>query len=191
MQLAASLGKWITTQGAVGGGVTCAPWQNTGKQPTMCDSCSIAGCQGRHPITTEACAAASRAVIAQAQALDAANLTFQLFSQGGAWWEFRADHPQGRGDLSNATIHRAAFEAEVALFQIARGRSALLQWHDYSFTETSKFPWDATVLSKDYGTPLSAPREVSPGLFEREWSRGTVRLNCSALAQAANVAAGQ
>ena len=188
VQLAASLGKWITTQGAVGGAVTCAPWQNTGLQPTMCDSCNIAGCQGRHPITAQACAAASRKVIAQARALAAANLTFQLFSQGGAWWEFRDQHPEGKGDLSNATINRAAFEAQVALFQIARGRSALLQWHDYSFTETSKFPWDATVLKKDYGTPVGGPEEVAPGVFQREWSSGLVRLNCSDFARV--VAAG-
>ena len=125
-------------------------------------------------------------MIAHAQALTGANLTFQLFSQGGAWWEFRNEHPEGNsGNISNATIHVAAFEAEVSLFQIARGPSALLQWHDYSFTETSKFPWDAAVLGRDYGTPVAPPKEVAPGVFEREWSNGLVRLNCTAFAQAA------
>ena len=127
------------------------------------------------PITVEACTLASREVIRAAQLLDATNHTFQLFSQGGVWWDFRSPKT-----LDNVTVNEVAFEAEISLFQIARGRSALLQWHDWSFTESKRFIW-SPALDIDYGEPLGPGIETHPGVFTREFSRaGAVTLNCSA-----------
>ena len=90
--------------------------------------------------------------------------TFQLFSQGGGWWDFPGPPPRGRGSVDNVTVNPVSFAAQIALFQIARGRSALFQWHDWSFTETRRFIW-SPELDLDYGQPLEQGKEVSEGSF--------------------------
>ena len=178
LALAQSLGKFITTQGAVVGAVTIAPWQSTGREPKMCGAGGLGGCRQMSPITVAACANASRRVLQLAQTLDATGHTFQLFSQGGVWWDFPGAPPRGRGSIDNVTVNPVSFAAQIALFQIARGRSALLQWHDWSFTETRRFIWSPD-LDLDYGHPLESGKEVSEGVFQRKWSKRTVTLNCS------------
>ena len=186
-RLAKTLGKLVTTQGAVAGAATAAPWTSTGLQPTMCESGSLLGCKsggrnGGKPITVEACTNASRRVMAIAKALDSSGHTFQFWSQGGDWWEFPGPPPKGRGSIADVTVNRPAFDAQIALFQIARGRSALLQWHDWSFTESKDFIWSPS-LDLDYGVPVGEGKEVSEGVFERQWSKRTVVLNCSAFVE--------
>lgn len=181
--LAQSLGKFITTQGAVFGAVTIAPWQSTGREPKMCGAGGLAGCKEMSPITVAACTNASRRVLQLAQTLDATNHTFQLFNQGGEWWEFPGAPPRGRGSIDNVTVNPVSFAAQIALFQIARGRSALLQWHDWSFTETRRFIWSPD-LDLDYGHPLEPGKEASEGVFQRKWSKRTVTLNCSDFVEA-------
>jgi hypothetical protein len=183
LSLAKSLGKFITTQGAVSGGVTVAPWQSTGTEPQMCGSGGLAGCKEMTAITVSACINASRRVLQHAQALDASNNTFQFWNQGGGWWDFPGPPPRGRGSIDNVTVNNHSFAAQIALFQIARGRSALLQWHDWSFTESHRFIWSPD-LDLDYGSPLGVGREVSEGVFQRQWSKRTVTLNCSAFVEA-------
>ena len=46
----------------------------------------------------------------------------------------------------------------MAAFQIARPVNAVLEWHDWSFTETRHFPWVDAVMARDYG---AAPRGAS------------------------------
>eukprot|EP01047_Picozoa_sp_COSAG01_P076298 COSAG01_NODE_13350_length_1597_cov_1.222964_2_plen_115_part_00 len=98
------------------------------------------------------------------------------------WWDFPGPAPKGRGNLSDVLVNKAAFDAQISLFQIARGRSALLQWHDWSFTESKDYIW-SELLNVDYGTPLELGREVSPGFFSRRWSKTMVTLNCSAFVE--------
>ena len=33
-----------------------------------------------------------------------------------------------------------------------------------------------------YGTPVAEPKEVAPGVFEREWPNGLVRFDCTTFA---------
>ena len=193
VKLAQSLGKFVTTQGAVYGAVTIAPWQSTGREPKMCGAGGLAGCREMAPITVAACTNASRRVLQLAQTLDATNHTFQLFSQGGGWWDFPGPPPRGRGSIDNVTANPVSFAAQIALFQIARGRSALLQWHDWSFTPTRRYIWSPD-LDLDYGRPLEQGKEVSEGVFQRQWSERTVTLNCSSFVEALQLhaaAAGQ
>jgi hypothetical protein len=171
--LAHSLGKFLTTQGAVLGGATVAPWQTTGTYPMMCSGGGLAGCTDTAPITAESCAVASREMLADARFLADTGHTFQLFMQGGVWKDFKSPRT-----LDNVTVNSAAFDALISLFQIARGRSALLQWHDWSFTETKRFIW-SPALELDYGVPVAAGAEVSTGVFQRRWTNRLVTLNCS------------
>ena len=35
------------------------------------------------------------------------------------------------------------------------------------------------ALDTDYGTPTSLCKETSPGVFEREWTKATVAMDCN------------
>jgi hypothetical protein len=112
-------------------------------------------------------------MLADARFLANTGHTFQLFMQGGGWQDFKSARTR-----DNVTVNSAAFDALISLFQIARGRSALLQWHDWSFTKTKDFIW-SPALELDYGVPVAVGAEISPGVFQRLWTNGLVTLNCS------------
>jgi hypothetical protein len=99
---------------------------------------------------------------------------------GGQWQDFH--NPKL---LDNVTVNPVAFEAIVSLFQLARTSSSVLQWQTWSFTETERLPWVAGVMEQQrLGTPQGVAKEVTPGVFERIWTNGKAKLNCSAFADA-------
>ena len=88
----------------------------------------------------------------------------------------------------------AQLEQDIAFFLIARGPYAWIGWGTWGMT----WPFNPepahgalpplphgvprpAQLDTDYGEPLGLCREVSAGIFEREWSKaGKVRLDCEA-----------
>ena len=36
------------------------------------------------------------------------------------------------------------------------------------------------ALDTDYGTPVGDCKETSPGVFEREWTKASVKMDCNA-----------
>ena len=41
------------------------------------------------------------------------------------------------------------------------------------------FEWDAEVLERDFGLPRTEGTETSAGIFEREFEKGAVLLDCN------------
>ena len=88
----------------------------------------------------------------------------------------------------------AQLEQDIAFFLIARGPYAWIGWGAWGMTwPFNPEPGHGALpplphgvprpaqLDTDYGEPLGLCREVSAGIFEREWSKaGKVRLDCEA-----------
>jgi hypothetical protein len=70
-----------------------------------------------------------------------------------------------------------AAQQDLARFLLVRGAYAWIGWQWVGCRDSYERPPE---LELDFGTPVDAVcREVAPGVFEREWSTGTVRMNCN------------
>jgi len=47
-----------------------------------------------------------------------------------------------------------------------------------SYEGASRYGW-SSLLELDFGEPLEIATELSPGVFQREWSEATVTLDCN------------
>eukprot|EP00591_Stephanopyxis_turris_P015997 CAMPEP_0195533296 /NCGR_PEP_ID=MMETSP0794_2-20130614/40198_1 /TAXON_ID=515487 /ORGANISM="Stephanopyxis turris, Strain CCMP 815" /LENGTH=184 /DNA_ID=CAMNT_0040665769 /DNA_START=53 /DNA_END=607 /DNA_ORIENTATION=- len=82
-------------------------------------------------------------------------------------------------------------EQDLAFFLLVRGPYTYAGWGVWGMT----WPFNAesshgalpplphgvplpSEFNSDYGVPLEVCHEIKPGVFHREWSRGTVELNC-------------
>ena len=61
----------------------------------------------------------------------------------------------------------------------ARATDGTLMWRVLDVYESAQeYPWDA-VLERDFGEVKGLGRETAPGVFVREYTNGTVALDCS------------
>jgi hypothetical protein len=65
---------------------------------------------------------------------------------------------------------------DLATFLLIRGPYAWLGYGWQGCGPTAQLPPE---VLRDVGVPLSNFSEVSPGFFQRQWSKATVSLNCS------------
>ena len=73
----------------------------------------------------------------------------------------------------------------VAAFLVARGQHATLMWAVAGIYESATmYSWDAPLLERDWGMPLSDVVEQPTGVFKREFEGGTVALDCNIFAAA-------
>ena len=77
----------------------------------------------------------------------------------------------------------AELEQDVANFLLVRGKYAWLSagWSDCS----QKIGWNSKHFDADYGLPVDEVcKETAPGsgVFEREWSKATVQMDCGSWA---------
>ena len=70
-----------------------------------------------------------------------------------------------------------ALTQDLARFLLVRGPYAYIGWQWVGCRDTYPRPPE---LENDYGTPVDAVcAEVSPGVYERAWTSGTVRMDCN------------
>jgi len=72
--------------------------------------------------------------------------------------------------------HLPEFEADLANFLLVRGKYAALGHGWLGCSHKYLFPPE---LEKDYGEPTGLCREVSPGVFQRKWTKATVEMDCN------------
>lgn len=95
--------------------------------------------------------------------------------------------------FNSSTLELTQLEQDVAFFLLARGEYAWIGWGTWGMT----WPFNAEpahgtlpalphgvpkppLLSRDFGAPVDkACRPVSPGVFERRWTKGVVQLDCN------------
>ena len=64
----------------------------------------------------------------------------------------------------------------LASFLLMRGPYA---WIGYAWVGCSKAYVRPKALDTDYGVPVGECEETSSGVFEREWSKATVKMDCN------------
>ena len=65
----------------------------------------------------------------------------------------------------------------MAVFLLVRGPYA---WLGYGWVGTDADYYRPPALDIDYGEPVDALcREAAPGVFQREWSRASVAMDCA------------
>jgi len=72
--------------------------------------------------------------------------------------------------------HLTEFESDLANFLLVRGPYAALGHGWLGCSRQYEFP---EALNADYGKPLELCKEVSNGVFQRQWSKATVRMDCN------------
>jgi hypothetical protein len=79
----------------------------------------------------------------------------------------------------NSNMSDASVLRDVAAFLLVRGPYAWLGhgWQGCSTTGPGAPP---AALLADYGVPLDNLTEIATGVFQRHWSRATVRMDCEA-----------
>jgi len=78
--------------------------------------------------------------------------------------------------LANHTL----FKADLANFLLTRGDYAYLGHGWLGCSRNYQFPEE---LNADYGVPVDKLcKETNPGVFEREWSKASVKMDCSTFA---------
>ena len=71
------------------------------------------------------------------------------------------------------------FEIDLAMFLLVRGPYAWLGYNWNGCHDTWVYrEWDP-MLDKDYGVPLGSMVEIESGVFERKWSKSTVKMDCN------------
>jgi len=90
-------------------------------------------------------------------------------------------YPLAPGGWAPGVIDKAIVE-NVASFLIMRGDYAWMgfSWQGCSNTTGSPFRPLPDEVRVDHGVPLGLAQEVAPGVFEREWSKATARMDCNA-----------
>ena len=78
-------------------------------------------------------------------------------------------------DMANST----ALNLNLAGFLLMRGA---FSWFGYGFQGCSKPYYRPPELDVDYGTPIGVCAESKPGVFEREWTRAHVSVDCNTYA---------
>ena len=68
--------------------------------------------------------------------------------------------------------------AAMLLLRQAYAYLVVSQW--FATNTTTRVPWDE-LLERDYGHPQTDCVETQAGVFERQWSAGTVRIDCGSL----------
>ena len=64
----------------------------------------------------------------------------------------------------------------LASFLLMRGAYA---WIGFAWVGCSQPYVRPKALDTDYGTPTSLCKETSPGVFEREWTKAAVKMDCN------------
>ena len=82
------------------------------------------------------------------------------------------------GLSKNATTGSAGVQRDLAAFLLLRGPYAWIGrgWGGCSPEGPAPLPEE---LGWDVGVPLGNASEVEPGVFERRWSKASVRFNCT------------
>jgi hypothetical protein len=71
----------------------------------------------------------------------------------------------------------AAVMQDLARFLLVRGPYSYIGWQWVGCSDSYDRP---PQLEHDYGVPVDAVcREAAPGVFEREWTSGMVRMDCN------------
>jgi len=80
----------------------------------------------------------------------------------------------GKCNMDPSTL--SMFEQDLANFLLVRGKYAVLGHGWLGCSRKYVFP---DALNMDYGEPMDLCKEVSTGVFQREWSKATVEMNCN------------
>jgi len=80
----------------------------------------------------------------------------------------------GKCNMDPSTL--SMFEQDLANFLLVRGKYAVLGHGWLGCSRKYTFP---SALNVDYGEPMDLCKEVSTGVFQREWSKATVEMNCN------------
>mmetsp|Transcript_62112 Transcript_62112/g.55988 ORF Transcript_62112/g.55988 Transcript_62112/m.55988 type:complete len:102 (+) Transcript_62112:1-306(+) len=74
---------------------------------------------------------------------------------------------------------QSQFMMDLAVFLLVRGDYA---WLGYNWNgchdDWVYMDWNE-MLDKDYGKPLGPYSEISTGVFERKWSKATIKMDCN------------
>ena len=79
----------------------------------------------------------------------------------------------------NLNDTQTEFEIDLASFLLVRGPYAWLGYGWNGCHSIWEYGWN-DMLDKDFGEPKGAMTEVSTGVFQREWSKVTVSMDCNA-----------
>ena len=106
--------------------------------------------------------------------LRAATNSTNIFQRGALFY------PLAPGGWTPGVIDPAIIE-NVASFLIMRGDYAWMgfAWQGCANTTGSPFRPLPAEVKVDHGVPLGLATEVAPGVFEREWSKATARMDCN------------
>ena len=82
------------------------------------------------------------------------------------------------GSCSGVNVsHLTEIEEDVANFLMIRGPHAYLGngWNGCNHF----YQYPAEQFNADYGEPLGLAKEISSGVFTREWSKATIQMDCN------------
>ena len=102
----------------------------------------------------------------------------------GGYRGLRPSPSRRAGCMARSPTSTIAGNNTIAAFLIARGRSAMLELPVHgAYEDMAAYGWNP-LLAADFGEPVEAARRVAPGVWERRWTRATVRIDCGAWSSA-------
>ena len=84
--------------------------------------------------------------------------------------------PTGSAPANSSDAGIVDLAEHLASFLLMRGPYA---WIGFAWVGCSQPYVRPKALDTDYGTPTSLCKETSPGVFEREWTKATVAMDCN------------